>query len=968
MVAKQESRAAAAGLLAVFLASSIGIGALGYRSYLSRKRAAELEIRGDLAAIAALKAEQIVQWRKERLADARGTFGNPLMLPAIRPVLRGSPAPAALLEWLETLRRVSGYSNVALFDSSGVVRFSLVKEMDQSLTQELARQAMSTRGVILTDLHSAPGQESIHMQLAVPLFERGAAARPIGVFMAWLDPQDLLYPILHSWPKPSRTAETLLIRREGNEVVHLSELRFRKDSALKLRLPIENLALPPGQRIAADAIDYRGVPVLTVIRPIPDTPWHLVAKIDSAEVFAEVGSQSRPVALIVGLLVAFMGAATGMLWRHLRVGFLRRQLRTEQALRLSEERYRTLFQCLGEGVGIVNKRGRFLVANPAAESIFGIPSGELAGRNAWSFVVPRDLPLARRQTEAFLRGRESACEIAIRRADGAEKTIQITGTPRLNPEGRLAEVVGVFRDVTEARQLEERVRLLAQALQSSDDCICITDVQDRFLYVNGAFLRTYGYQENELIGQHVGIVRSERNAPEALSAILPGTMEGGWHGELWNRTKSGREFPISLTTSSVRDDAGNAVALIGVARDISERKQAEAERTRLEEQLRQAQKLESVGRLAGGVAHDFNNLLTVINGYGDLLLARLRADDPVRPSLEQIRKAGERAANLTQQLLAFSRKQVVRPRLLDLNAQAQEAGQMLRRLLQEDIELVLRLDPTVGSVMADPGQLHQVLINLAVNAKDAMPTGGELLVETSSVELNAGCETELPEAVPGKYVLLTVTDTGTGMDAETREHIFEPFFTTKETGKGTGLGLATVYGIVRQNGGWIAVRSEPGKGTTFRIYLPRAEAGPAKPDAAPPPMELHGSETILVVEDQADVRRLATRVLEAHGYTTLQAGSGAEALQLVRDHAGPIHLLLTDVVMPGMNGRELAGELTPRRPEMKVLLMSGYSESVVARRGVLDPGFTLLAKPFTSDELASAVRRVLGAPAHPCQA
>jgi CheY-like chemotaxis protein len=373
--------------------------------------------------------------------------------------------------------------------------------------------------------------------------------------------------------------------------------------------------------------------------------------------------------------------------------------------------------------------------------------------------------------------------------------------------------------------------------------------------------------------------------------------------------------------------------------------------------------MEAVGRLAGGVAHDFNNLLTVIQGHSELLLARLPADDPTRKEIDQIRKAGERAAGLTRQLLAFSRRQVLQARVLDLNEVAVDMEKMMHRLIGEDIELITRLGPEMPHVKADPGQLEQVIMNLAVNARDAMPDGGRLILETADTLLDEGFCRDHPPTRPGRYVMLALTDTGTGMTPETRAHLFEPFFTTKEKGKGTGLGLATVYGIVKQSGGYIWAESEPGKGSTFRIYLPPVDA-PARSHEprGGAPATIEGSETILLVEDEPVVRQLARRILEMNGYTVLEAGDVGDARRLCATHPGPIQLLLTDVVMPVMSGRGLADALSGLRPGMRVLYMSGYTDDAVMRHGIQAEGVPFLQKPFTPQGLAAKVREVLDLP------
>jgi signal transduction histidine kinase/CheY-like chemotaxis protein len=411
----------------------------------------------------------------------------------------------------------------------------------------------------------------------------------------------------------------------------------------------------------------------------------------------------------------------------------------------------------------------------------------------------------------------------------------------------------------------------------------------------------------------------------------------------------------------VRDATGLPSEVVGALSDITERKRAEEEQSKLREQLQQAQKLESVGRLAGGVAHDFNNLLTVMNGYADILLKELTPPDPMLEMIGEIRRAGQRAADLTRQLGLLSRKQVVQASEVNLNDVITEVEKMLARVIGVDIRLESVLSPSLGCVLADPGQLHQILMNLAVNARDAMPGGGTLLIETTNVDLDDSYVEQHAEVKPGPYVQLKVSDTGIGMTKDAMSHLFEPFFTTKKPGEGTGLGLATVYGIVKQSGGSIWVYSEPGQGTMFTIYFPRIDAGvKLQEETAPVSASLRGAETVLIVEDQEALRKMAARVLRSYGYRVLEAAHPGEALLDSERYAGRIHLLLTDVVMPGMTGPELAGRIKPLRPAMEVLFMSGYSEHVIADR--LQLAGTYLPKPFSPEALATKVRRVLGSP------
>ena len=424
---------------------------------------------------------------------------------------------------------------------------------------------------------------------------------------------------------------------------------------------------------------------------------------------------------------------------------------------------------------------------------------------------------------------------------------------------------------------------------------------------------------------------------------------------VWRR-KDAKTVTVRQTGRVVRDAAGRLEYFNVLVEDITERKLLEA-------QFRQAQKMEAVGRLAGGIAHDFNNLLTAILGSAELLLDTLAPEAPEREDLEEIRKAAKRAGELTRQLLAFSRQQVLAPQVLDLNVLVANMEKLLRRLIGEDIELRTALARDLEAVKADSSQLEQVIVNLAVNSRDAMPQGGRLTIETANVELDQAYAEQHFPAQPGSYVLLAVSDTGTGMDAATMSRIFEPFFTTKETGKGTGLGLATVYGVVKQSGGYIWVYSEPGQGTSFKVYLPRVTEAPQPAPAAPTrAAALMGSETVLLVEDDEMVRNLARRMLEARGYTVLSASRGEDALGVVERHDGPIDLLVTDVVMPGMSGRSVAQRLLGLRPGLKVLYLSGYTDDAIVRHGMLEPGIAFLQKPFSADALARKVREVLDAP------
>jgi len=440
------------------------------------------------------------------------------------------------------------------------------------------------------------------------------------------------------------------------------------------------------------------------------------------------------------------------------------------------------------------------------------------------------------------------------------------------------------------------------------------------------------------------------------SDIVERTAAGGsWTGEFLIQGKSGKAFPALVTSSPIRDEKGKILGLVGVSIDLTDRRS-------LEEQFRQSQKMDAVGRLAGGIAHDFNNLLTVIRLNTEIIIEGLDPSDPRADDVKQIRSAADRASTLTRQLLAFSRKQILQPRVLDLNTVVTSVEPMLRRLIGEDIT-ISAAPGARGYVVADPGQLEQVLVNLVVNARDAMPQGGRISIETMNAELDENYSSEHSPVIPGRYIALAVGDTGVGMDKDTKEHAFDPFFTTKEAGKGTGLGLATVYGIVKQSGGYVWIYSEPGLGSTIKVYLPEVSAAAAFTSAGeitgPPKTAARGSETILLVEDEDAVRSLTCRILEKQGYRVLTAEDGRAAMDIATREEGRIDLVLTDIVMPGLNGRGLVEKLSGIRPAIKSLYMSGYTDDDIVRRGFVEPSRSFLQKPFTSEVLIQTVRKVL---------
>ncbi|MGO8791168.1 MAG: PAS domain S-box protein [Terriglobia bacterium] len=631
--------------------------------------------------------------------------------------------------------------------------------------------------------------------------------------------------------------------------------------------------------------------------------------------------------------------------------------RAEEALRESEEKYRSLVSNIPDVSWTLDADSRFVFISSNIERVSGYSPDEVyrdGARLYLSSLHPDDfLKVTEGFRALFSEGRPFDVEIRARRKDGEWRWVHHRALATYEKNG-VRHADGLLSDITERKRAEaEHVRLVT-AIEQSAEAVVVTDPTGKIEYVNPAFTRVSGYTRDEIMGKNPRILKSDKQDPEFYRQLWETILSGqAWQGELINQRKDGSLYTEHMNIAPVRDESGRVTHFIANKQDVT------AHRT-LEEHVRQSAKMEAIGRLAGGVAHDFNNLLTIMNGYCELLLEQLGADAQAANYLNEVKNAGVRAASLTRQLLAFSRRQVLAPQVLDLNAVVTNLEKMLRRLIGEDIKLRTALDPLLWRVKADPGQIEQVIMNLAVNARDAMPAGGHLTLETTNVELDEAYARNHVAVKPGPHVMLAVSDTGVGMTPETKAHIFEPFFTTKEEGKGTGLGLATVYGIVKQSGGSIWVYSELGQGTVFKVYLPMVSEGLAEQTVDLNLDATSGTETIMVVEDQESVRSLIRVALESVGYKVLQTDDPESAVAICASHSGPIHLLLTDVVMPGLSGPLVAAKVTALRPDIKVVYMSGYTDDAVVHHGVLGHDVPFIQKPFSPAALRRRIREVLG--------
>jgi len=977
--ASQQSRIHPALLSVVVVLVGVAILLVGGLHYRSEEQRIFKGRAQELMSVGLLKAGQIAEWRNERLSDAIRFAQGPTLVRALAANNRSELRAMLVLN-----RKGNFYEDALWVSPDGELLLSATDTPSPVApeTQRAVKAALSRQTPTLSDFYQ--NEKGVtHIDVAAPI--KNEQGTKVAALVLRCSTATFLDPLIRSWPVASESAETLLVRRDGDEAVFLNQVRHLHDATRMLRLPLTQTRRPAVQAIlgkqgSVHGLDYRDAKVLADVRPIPGSDWLIVTKIDYAEILADVRSRAFAISCFAFLAILLTAFVTAFGYRSQQAKLYRALYSAEQEQHAFAEKFRTILYSIGDAVISTDEKSCVLQMNPVAEHLTGWTENEALGKPIDQIfnIVNEETrsPVENPATQVLREGKVVglANHTVLIARDGTERPISDSGAPVCGRAGEILGVVLVFRDQSAEHAAQKA--LCASEAQYRDlfqnmtegfalhEIICDGQgkpVDYRFVKVNAAFERLTGLSAERIIGHRVR---------EVLPDTEPCWIETYGAVALDGKATRFENYSASLKRhyriTAFCPRPGQFCTLFD---DISEQKKAEAARAKLEEQLHQSQKLEAIGQLAGGIAHDFNNMLAVIIGNAELALEGLSNAGPFYAELNEITKAGKHSAELVKQLLAFASRQTIVPQVLNLNAALADRLPMLRRIVSEELVFEWHPGADLWNIRFDPNQLEQVLINLTVNARDAISGVGQISIATCNVTETGKDDDPGYDLPAGDYVELTIEDTGCGMDAATQAHIFEPFFTTKPNSLGTGLGLPTVYGIIKQNHGAIRVASTPGKGSRFSLYLPRyvapATAAPSVPvtttenNAVSPAALSPACETILLVEDESALLGLVQAMLANMGYTVLPAGSPTQAIEVAGAHKGVIDLLLTDVVMPEMSGLELWQHLVRERPHLKSLYMSGYTANIIAHHGVINDHLFFVQKPFSKSTLAAKVREAL---------
>jgi two-component system cell cycle sensor histidine kinase/response regulator CckA len=960
-------------VFAVLAASILTGGYIVYRNYELNYRK---EVEHRLSNIADLKVNQLVWYRKERSGDGGILLKNAAFANLVRRFLDKAgdvDAQDQLLAWLAKYRTHYDYDRVFLLDTRGVTRMSVPLTQDpiSVFTSNRTSEILRSRQVFLQDFYRDEHDQKTYLAVLVPLVSDVDSNRSLGVLVLRIDPTTYLYPFIQYWPTPSRTSQTLILRREQSDLVLLNDMRFQEHSALNVRIPLDISTLAgvktaAGQKGVVVGRNYRGEPMIADVREVPDSPWFLVARIDLSEVYGPIRDRFWLMITLMGALLVGAGGVVGLVWRQQQSRFYWARYMSEEALRHSETRYRRLFEAAKDGILILDAQtGMVVDVNPYLVEMLGFSHDEFLGKKIWDLgffrnIAANQAKFMELQEQKYVRYED----LPLETVDGRKVDVEFVSN--LYEVEQHYVIQCNIRDITERKQVKERLREAQILLQSSiespkDMSILSIDTQYRYLNCNTAHKEAMLHAYGKNVGIGMNLLDCIANDDDRRKAKInyDRAMAGESH---INIEQSGelKRYYYETRYNPIFNDKHEIIGATAFSADISERKRAEEEKKTLEAELQQVQKLESLGTLASGIAHDFNNILGIILGHAALLEGSPADRRSIKRNTEAITTAGMRGAGLVKQMLTFARKTDVLFELIILNESVDEVVNLLVETFPKTITIAQHLEKDLPLIEADATQLHQVMVNLCVNARDAMPEGGILTISTYR-ERGELVHARWPKGEAHEYLVLAVSDNGTGMDEATQRRIFEPFFTTKTHGKGTGLGLSMVFGIMQSHRGFVDVQSDPGKGTTFRCYFPSVQK-PLEPERTEEQSTVDiqgGNETVLMVEDEELLRELVRSFLEAKGYTVLTAGDGEEALDVFHQHQHEIRVVISDLGLPKFGGDELCRRITSMNSRIPLILASGFIEPGMKAKVFGEGVKEFLQKPYKANEVLRCVRRVI---------